>query len=76
MAEEEESLLKEYTDVPFQGIGGFPGECNLVGYTNRIPTRCTFSARRFCECGLARGSAKDPPLRTPSPPAEVVLLSH
>ena len=35
-----------------------------VYYISRVPTRRTFPAMRFCGCGLERGSAQDPPLRT------------
>ena len=31
-------------------------------YYSRVPTRRTFPSRRFCGCGLERGSAQDPPL--------------
>ena len=42
---------------------------------SRVPTRGTFPARKLCGCGLERGSAQDPPLRTlssgsESPPAD------
>ena len=38
--------------------------CTLhIDEYSRVPTRGTFPARRFCGCGLERGSAQDQPLR-------------
>ena len=51
-----------------QYYGLIRGQCcsQHLYYNSRVLTRGTFPARRFCGCGLERGSAQDPPLRTPT----------